>query len=230
MRVEDAMTRTVRAVTADQSVGATARVLLDWGVSGLPVVDKDMTVVGVITEGDLLRRPESGTTKRRGWLQMLFASGTELANEYIKTHAVQVRDAMTTPAITIEKRAPLADAADLMVKKGVKRLPVVEAGRLVGMLSRSDVFRTWARIHRDPTAAPSDSAIRGKLLDAIDQQPWVGACRVNATVENGKVELWGMVNGEAEKRALDLLAERQPGVKAVVSHVAARPPSMAVGD
>lgn len=222
MKVSDVMTRTVRATDPDQTVTDVAQILLNWHLSGLPVIGKDRQVVGMITEGDLLRRPESGTAVRPSWLQMVFASGTQSARDYIKTHAVRVCDAMSAPAITIDEGASLAEAAALMGRHRIKSLPVVQAGRLVGVLSRSDIFRTWARRDRAAPVLETDREIRRKLLAEIEAEPWIPAARINVTVDDGVVALWGMVDGETEKRALELLVGRQPGVVRVDSNLVLR--------
>jgi predicted transcriptional regulator len=197
------------------------------GISGMPVIDESGRLLGMITEGDLMHRAELGTgIKQRAWWLEMVASTTELASQYVKEHARKVRDVMTTDITTVSETCPVADIADILERRKIKRVPVMRDGKVVGVVSRSNLIRALVTMAPElPAKADNgDHAIREDVLAAMAGQPWALA-RENVIVENGAVHLWGPVVGAEEGNAIRVAAENTPGVKDVVTHFG-RPPSV----
>jgi CBS domain-containing protein len=216
MKAADVMTRGAFTVTADSTVNDAARLMLSHRVSGLPVVDTDGALVGMLTEGDLLRRAEIGTDRRRPrWLELLLGPG-RLARDYVHTHAGKVGDVMTREVVSIGPGTPLDEVAELMERHQVKRLPVVENGRILGIVSRANLLAALLEAAGEarPTAS-SDRDIRKRVLAEIDRQFWAPRASVDIAVEDAVIELRGVVTDERERQALRVVAENVPGVKAV---------------
>lgn len=225
MNAGDVMTRDVVTVTPQTPVAEIVHVLLGHAISGVPVVDEQRRVVGVVSEGDLLRRTEMGTEKRRGgW--MTFFTGTEtLAGEYVRSHGAVATDVMTREVVCVQADTPLADIADLMEDRNIKRVPVLAGDVLVGLVSRSNLLRAFASRAEVKAGAAveqggtDDAAIRAALLAELEAHPWSRRTENSMVVTDGVVHLWGLVSGPEEHRALELAAERVPGVVAVRNHM-----------
>ncbi|MCW5774295.1 MAG: CBS domain-containing protein [Rhodospirillaceae bacterium] len=220
MKVGDVMTRTVISVRPDGTVADAVGTMLKARISGLPVVDAAGALVGIVTEGDFLRRTETGTERHRPrWLEFLLGPGP-LAADYVRTHARKVEEVMTRDVATVAPSTPLEEAVRTMERKQIKRLPVVEGKRVVGILSRANLLRALARVAPEAAREPAgDSEIRRRLDAEIDKQPWAARGLANAIVRNGVVDLWGTVLDEREREALRVAAENIPGVKAVNDHL-----------
>ena len=216
MNAADVMTRGALTVTAESTVEDAARLMLSHRISGLPVVDESGALVGMLTEGDLLRRAEIGTERRHSrWVELLLGPG-RLARDYVQTHAGKAGAIMTREVVSITPDAPLDAAVALMEKHRVKRLPVLENGRLVGILSRANLIAALVEAAgKTETVATSDREIRCRLLAEIDQQRWAPRSSLEITVRHGVVELSGVVTDEREREALRVAAERLPGVTGV---------------
>jgi CBS domain-containing protein len=219
MQVRDVMHRAVLTVAEDAPVEEAARLMLSQGISGLPVVDGQGTLVGIVTEGDFLRRAELGTERRRPrWLEFLTSTG-RLAGDYATSHARAVSEVMTAPAETIDAGATLEAAVEAMLRRRIKRLPVVEDGRLVGIVSRADLLRAFADRTATRAAPLSDAEIAARVRQQLDAQPWSGRRLIDATVEGGVVTLTGTVMDERTRSAARILAENVPGVTRVVDRL-----------
>ena len=218
MKVQDIMTRKVISVKADDAVLLAARLMLQNRISGLPVLDEPGNLVGMVTEGDFLRRGEIGTQRHRPkWLEFLIGPG-RLASEYVRACGRKVGEIMTPGPYTITEEATLETVVELMEKHRIKRLPVVRDGRVVGIVSRANLLRALASLARQvPASALSDTAIRDQILAACDKQPW--ATDVNVVVTDGVVELWGTIFDYRERDAFVVAAENVPGVKTVHDHL-----------
>jgi len=218
MKARDVMCPRVISVPSDASVIEAVRLMLQNRISGLPVVGPKGELVGIVTEGDFLRRGEIGTQRRRSrWLEFLVGPG-RLADEYVRARGRKVDEVMTPDPVTITEDTPLDEAVDLMERRRIKRLPVVREKRLVGIVSRANIMRALASLAREAKApAPDDAAIRERILAECKEQSW--APMVNVLVRNGVVELWGTLTDERERRALIVAAENVPGVKAVHDHM-----------
>ncbi|WP_028204556.1 CBS domain-containing protein [Paraburkholderia nodosa] len=220
MQASDIMTTDVVSLRPDASVFEAATLLTDHHVSGVPVVDDTGAVVGILSEGDLLHRVETGTGKpQRSWLGEWLHSTRRLASEYLKENAVKVGDIMTSNVIYVSPEAELGEIADLLERHHIKRVPVLEQGRLVGIVSRSNLIRALASAARpDPAAVASDEAIQRDVLRALDGRRWAMAAE-NVVVKEGVVHLWGTVSSEEERKAILVAAERVTGVKGVEDHL-----------
>jgi CBS domain-containing protein len=221
MKVSDIMTHPVITVTPETTVGAAAELMLGHHVSGLPVVNAAGEVVGIVTEGDLLRRAETGTERRRArWLEFLIAPG-RLASEYAHANGRQVGEVMTDTVVTVGPHDAVADLIDLLERRRIKRVPVIDRGMLVGIVSRANLVRALIRnLPRDAGLdGVPDREIRDRILAEIAKQPWGPRASVEVRVENGVVELHGTVIDDRERPALRVLAENVPGVKEVRDHL-----------
>lgn len=219
MKAKDVMTTTVYTVDGETPIAAIARLLLERRISGVPVVDAENRVIGVVSERDLMRRPETGTARRPGWWLGLVASNDELAAEYVKTHGTKASEVMSRPAITVAEDTDLADVAGLLDRRGIKRVPVVRDGKLVGIISRANLLQ--GLIKSKAAAAPvSDAAIREAITEALRGEPWANVLTTNVVVTNGVVHLWAAVHSEHERQAMVVAAEGIPGVVRVENHVA----------
>lgn len=220
MNAADVMTPDVVTVHPDTPVPELVKLLLARGISGAPVVDKDGVLVGVVTEGDLLRRAELGTERRRGSWVAFFTGTAVLAREYLRSHGLVVSDVMTPEAAAVAPDATLADIADLMETRRIRRVPVVKDGHLVGIISRANLLRAFASLPAAPAPAKTDdTSIRDALLAELSHQSWSRRPENSVVVNDGVVHLWGLAATEDEKRALELAAQRTPGAKSVESHI-----------
>ncbi len=206
MIVADVMTRNVVFVAPDARLEEVLRLMIDRKLSGLPVVEKDGSVVGMITEGDLMRRPEIDTQgEGPGWLETFFLPGSG-AYDYMRKHARDASALMSPDVVTIAPDAKLADAVRLMQAHRVKRLPVVKDGRLVGVLARADLIKALAGT-LEPVPALSDSEIAARLSAEIAKQGWVPTANIETTVKDGVVDLFGTISDLRQRHALRVLAE-----------------------
>jgi len=218
MKARDVMSPRVVSVEADASILQAVRLMLQYRISGLPVVGAKGTLVGMVTEGDFLRRAEIGTERRRSrWLEFLAGPG-RLADEYVHACGRRVEEVMTRDPVAITEDTPLDEAVELMERHRIKRLPVVRNNLPVGIVSRSNIMRALVSFARGAkTPAPDDAAIRKGILTECEKQSW--APMPNVQVHGGVVELWGTLTDERERQALIVAAENVPGVKAVHDHL-----------
>jgi CBS-domain-containing membrane protein len=206
MIVSDVMTREVASVRPEAELKDAVFLMMDRKLSGLPVVDKDGQVVGMITEGDLLRRAEIGTQgEEPGWFELLFTPGSA-AFDYVRTHSRKVGMLMSANVVSIAPTAELAEAARLMRKLGLKRLPVIEDGRLVGILARADLLRALAGA-LESCVPVSDSELLSRISTELKEQGWAPKANVHVSVDDGVVELSGLVTDMRQRDALCALAE-----------------------
>jgi len=221
MRAADVMTSEVITVGEDASVQEAAKLMAARGISAVPVVDRDKRVVGMVSEGDLLHRAETGTERRRSWWLEIVASTNQLAGEYVKSHSGSVKDVMTRDVISVTEETTVADIAILLETNRIKRVPVLRDDRLVGIVSRANLVRALAMtINERPSGAEAgDRAIRDRLLDELKTQKWAEVSPANITVKDGIVHLWSSYYSDQEKRALVVAAESIPGVRRVEDHM-----------
>ena len=216
MKAADLMTRDIVTVGPETPLADAIRLMLEHRVSGLPVVDGTGQLVGLLTEGDLLHRAETGTdTVRLGWVQALLARG-RMAERYVHTHGRRVRDVMTRDVLTVGEASPLDDVIRIMESRHVRRVPVVEGGRLVGIVSRSDLVRALGALLERPAGPDKDDgAIREAILAEMARHRWAPGQNVSVAVREGVVGFTGMVFDERMRGTLRVIAEAVPGVKAV---------------
>jgi len=221
MRAIDVMTTEVVSVDEDATVPAVAKLLAERGISAVPVVNKNNQVIGIVSEGDLLHRAETGTERRRSWWLDMVASTNKLAGDYIKSHSVKAKDVMTRNVLSVVETTPVADIALLLETNRIKRVPVVHDGKLVGIVSRANLVRALAMTIDEPPSGTEtdDRSIRVKLLAELKAQKWAEVSPANVTVKDGVVHLWSSYLSEQEKRALVVAAENIPGVRRVEDHM-----------
>jgi CBS-domain-containing membrane protein len=195
--------------------------MLQRHISGLPVIDKEGRLVGIVTEGDFLRRAETGTQRRRPrWLEYLIGPG-RLADEYTHSHGRKVHEIMTAEPVTVSEDTLLDEIVRTMEKRRIKRLPVVRGNAVVGIVSRANLVHALAGVSREvkPSAA-SDQAIRARIMAELAGQTWAPTALINIIVRDGVVDLWGTITDERERQAIIVAAENAPGVKEVKDHLA----------
>lgn len=220
MKVSDVMTPKVISVVPSDRIADAIRLMLDNRISGLPVIDAAGRLVGMVTEGDLLRRAETGTTRHRArWLQFLLSPG-RLADEYVHTHGRRVDEVMTCDVVTAAEATSLDTVVQLMERHGIKRLPVVRDGKVIGIVSRANLLHALVAIGDAPERNGAlDAVIRQRILDEIEREPWGPRYSIDVVVRDGRVDLWGSLFEERERQALRVVAENVPGVKEVHDHM-----------
>jgi len=221
MKAKDAMTFPVISVEPDASIWEAVRIMLQRRISGLPVIDKQGRLVGMVSEGDFLRRAETGTQRQRSRsLEFLIGPG-RLADEYTRSHGRKVQEIMTPDPLTVAEETPLEEVVRTMEKRRIKRLPVVRGNDVVGIVTRANLVHALAGVARElmPTTA-SDEAIRARLLADLANEPWAPVGLIDPTVRNGVVELSGVVTADHQREAATVVAENTPGAKKVINHIA----------
>lgn len=218
MRARDVMVRAVVTTMPETTVETLARLMINLRISGVPVIDKEGRLVGIVTEGDLLRRAETGTEHRRSRWSESFSSNSRLAAEYVKSHAKRVADIMTREVVSVEEMATLGEIADLMETKQIRRVPVIHDSKIVGVVSRADLLRVLASGGAKTPNEDRDRTIRDHLLAELREQTWADTSEGRVVVSDGVVHLWGLVGSEAEREALRVAAENTPGVRGIEDH------------
>jgi len=220
LKASDVMTRNVLTVGPESSVAQAIRLMLNNNISGLPVLAADRKVVGILTEGDLLRRGETGTERHRPrWLEILMGPG-RAAGEYVRTHGRKVADIMSTDVVSVAGDTPLDEVVGLMERRRIKRVPVVEGEALVGIVSRADLLRSLLGVlDAQPAEARRDEEILELIQAELAKRSWVPRDGLSISVKDGVVDLNGVILEEEEREALRVVAENAPGVKAVEDHL-----------
>jgi CBS domain-containing protein len=220
MKAKDIMTSPVITVAPDTAVREIARLLFERRISGVPVVE-DGRLVGIVSEADLLHRHEIGTERPApgSWWLRLFSSDVTPAS-YVRSHAMHARDVMAHEVVSVTPDTPVAQIATLLETRGIKRVPVVRGAQLVGIVSRANLVQALALMKHPPIRAtpPSDQAIRGRLLEELERQPWWARVGSSVIVTEGMVHFWGMVESEDQRSAARVAAENVPGVRGVEDH------------
>jgi len=218
MQVRDVMTRNIISTAPGETVLDAIQRMLQNRISGLPVVDAQGNLVGMVTEGDFLRRGEIGTQRRRPkWLEFLVGPG-RLADEYVHASGRKVEEVMTAEPVTVAEDDSLETVVELMERRHIKRLPVLRDGKMVGIISRANLMLALASLARETQApAAGDAAIRDHILAAFEKQRW--APQVSVVVKNGVADLWGTIMDERERRACLITVENVAGVNEVHDHL-----------
>jgi CBS domain-containing protein len=219
MHAADVMTPDVICAAPETPVSELIRLMLDNRISAVPIV-ADGHIVGIVSEGDLLRRAETGTEPHPSrWLE-LATSTSRLAAAYTRTHGRKAADVMTHEVVTIPDTAPIAEIAQLLEVRRIKRVPVMRDGRLVGIVSRRNLLQALASRLSAPPATVDDRSIREAFYEELRREAWADSPgSINAVVTDGVVHLWGIARDEARRRALVVVAENIPGVRAVEDHM-----------
>lgn len=223
MRAIDVMARNIVTATPEMTVQDVAKLMINHRISGIPVVDGDRQLVGIVTEGDLLRRSETGTEHQHSRWSEWFSPNSRLAAEYIKSHARRLADIMARDVVTVCELATLGEIADLMEARRIKRVPVVHHSKLVGIVSRADLLRVLASGGANLPDDEGDRSIRSRLLAELRKQKWANSSESDIVVSDGVVHFWGVVGSDEERKALRIAAENTPGVCGIEDHTIAGP-------
>ncbi|WP_392709699.1 CBS domain-containing protein [Rhizobium ruizarguesonis] len=215
MLVQAIMTSPPITVPASCSVAEAAKRMLDNKISGLPVVDANGALVGIVSEGDFLRRSELNTERKRSWLLEWLTSPGKIADEYVRTHGRRVEEMMTVPVSAIAPTASIADAVSLMERQDVKRLPVVADGRLVGIVARSDLLRALSQALPAAAVSAGDAQIQAAIDAELARQSWSRNGFIHCRVANGVAELSGTIFDERERLAAKVAVENVAGVTSI---------------
>ena len=217
MKAADVMATSVISVRLDTPVTKIAEVLLANRISAVPVVNDKDVLVGIVSEGDLIRRVEAGTERHRSWWLELLTGKETLAHEFVMSHARAAADVMTRPVISVTPDTSLGDIASLLEKHRIKRVPVAVNGKIVGIVSRANLIQalvSQAKVQEPPV---DDAVLHDNIVNALRAKPWVDPSTINVIVNDGSVELWGIVDSETEKNAIRVAVEVMPGVRRVAN-------------
>ena len=229
MKAADVMVSAVISVRPNARVEEVAHTLLANRISAVPVIDEEGELLGIVSEGDLMRRAEAGTERRRSWWLKQFTGKQVLAAEYVKSHSHKVTDVMTRSVITATPEASLGEIATLLEKNRIKRVPIVQNGKVVGIVSRANLLQALASMPaKDATSTRADdSEIRDKVLSRLNGELW-RPLLINVIVHDGNVDLWGFVTSNDEKKAARIAVEGIVGVKSINDHLTIPPPETAM--
>lgn len=220
MKAADIMVKDVVTVRPEAPVMDVAALMLERHISGLPVVDGGGRVLGIVSEGDLIRRPEIDTDRvKLGWLRLLLTDDESRARDFVKHHGRTAREVMTQPAHSVAPDTPLAEVVRLMERHHIKRLPVVERGKLVGLVTRTDLLRALVSRPAAPPADVKDEELRAHIDAMLRREDWASSAMVHVQVEQGVAQLWGTVESSEQREALLVAVRGVPGVKDVQPHL-----------
>ena len=222
MQAQDVMVRGVISVGPDIPIQIAAHAMVSNGVSAVLVMDIGAKLVGIVSEGDLIRRVETDTERQHSWWLEMFMSTDALAREFVKSHARRVSDVMTRDVITAAPETPLREIANLMEKHGIKRVPIVQDGSVVGVVSRANLLQALASAGDDREVVETDRALRERIVDSIKDKPWASR-PFNVIVNDRRADLWGFVFSKDEKAAIRVAAEATAGIESVADHLRVMP-------
>jgi CBS domain-containing protein len=225
MKAADVMVTNVITVGPDARIEDVAGVLLTNRISAVPVVDREGGMIGIISEGDLMRRPETGTERPRSWWLDALTDTRKLASEFVRSHSHRVSDVMTRHVVTAKPDTPLGEIAALLEKNRIKRVPIVEDGKIVGIVSRANLLQGLASLKGAVSSktAADDTTLRDRVIASLKAAPRTRPSLFNVTVHDGIVELWGIVDSNAEKNEARVAAEATPGVRTVNDNLVVGP-------
>lgn len=223
MQARDLMSADPVVVPPDTPVAALADLLATRGISAVPVVDSSGTAVGIVTEGDLIRRLAREERGPLGWFFGLFRDPSRLADRFAKARGATARDVMTPDPVTVGEDARAEEIARLLERHRIRRVPVARDGRLVGIVSRADLLRVAVAPPAPAGPAGTDAALRHAVLAAMREQPWADTYWTHITVRDGAVGVYGYVRSDAVRRGLRVLIEGVPGVARVEDHTQPMP-------
>ncbi|HZL61437.1 MAG TPA: CBS domain-containing protein [Pseudolabrys sp.] len=217
MKAADVMATNVITVRQDTPVAKIAEVLLANRISAVPVVNDKDVIVGIVSEGDLLHRVEAGTERHHSWWLELLTGKEILASEFVKSHARKAADVMTHKVVSVQPDTTLSDIASLLEKHRIKRVPVVINGKLVGIVSRANLVQALVSLEhaRKSDASVDDLTLHSNIIEQLRSKSWADPSTISVVVNNGAVELWGIVDSETEKNAIRVAVEVTPGVRQV---------------
>ena len=213
MNASDVMVRNVITIGPKALVSEAAKLLSENDISAVPVIDEQGNVAGILSEADLMRREEIGTEKKHyGWLEAVMPA-TMLAEEFAHSHGKKVEEVMSKHVVSAKPDTPLGEIATLLERNRIKRVPIIEQGKIVGIVSRANLVQALASASSAVTeTADADRAIRLEILSRLADQSWTDFGDRNVTVVDGEAHIWGLVGSPEERTALTALAESVPGV------------------
>ena len=225
MFAKDIMTTAVVTVSEKASVDEAVKKMLDHHVSALPVVGDESKLVGLISEGDLLRRLQDSDRPRRSWWLELINSPETSAQDYIRARSQRIGDVMTRDVISVGENTPVSEIAGMLEKRRIKRVPVLRDGTVVGIVSRANLVHALAAASdgRLPQPSASDAELRKAVALAIEEVPGAAVNLINFTVENGSVAVWGMADSDFVENAVRVAVENVPGVRHIDVHMGRLP-------
>lgn len=214
------MTKDVVTVSRSTPVAEIAAILVKHRISGVPVVTGDQRVIGIVSESDLMHRAETGTEIRRKWWLTRFGDPDRMAQEYTKAHGLRAEHVMSRTVVSVRQEADAGEVADVLDRHHIKRVPVLDNGKLVGLITRSDLVRALAGVEiGKPIARSSNGAVQKALIETIGAQPWLNAAYLTPVVNDGVVDLWGYIGSEEQRKALYVLIEEVAGVRQIRDHM-----------
>ena len=224
MKAKDVMKTGLISIRDTGSVDQAVALMLDNHISALPVLDGDKRLVGLISEGDLMRRLRDGAAPRRSWWLELF-SGDGDARDYIKARSHRVADVMTRDLVTVDEDTPVGEIAKTLETRRIKRVPVLRGQEIVGIVSRADLIRALAQSSAGQLPSPtlSDEPLRNAVVAAIAEVPGASVNLINLFVENGNVAIWGIADSDFVENAIRVAAENVDGVRSVEVHMGRLP-------
>lgn len=227
MKVRDVMSKDVVTVQPETLVRDIAALLAKHHIGGVPVVDDKGHLVGLVCQTDLAHRSELGTDTPRPWWKRIFTDSDTLARDFTKTHGLHAAQIMTRAVVTVAEDTDLGEVATLLDGNGIDRMPVLTDGKLVGIVSRTDLVEALASTGATSAANLDDAALQREIIARMEAQPWATATFLNVTVENGNVTLTGYVPTQDRRTALNVLIEATPGVRSVTDQLKIGDPARA---
>lgn len=230
MQAKDMMTSPVLTISPDATVVEIAQLLLERHISAAPVVDDAGKLVGIVSEGDLMRRPESGTERHPSWWLSLISDPRKEAREFVKHHGLHARDVMSRHVVSVSETTPLQEVASLLEKHRIKRVPVLRDGKVVGIVSRANLLQ--GLLAREPASSEDPAGnekVRSLVTSELARHGWATNQTACVVAESGVVHLWGFVNSDAVRDAYRIAAENVRGVKRVENHMKVLPPEARLG-
>lgn len=220
MRAHQIMTTEVHTVRPHTSIAEIARLMTDKRISGVPVVEDDGHLVGIVSQTDLLHRAETGTERKRKWWIALFIDSDMRARDFVKAHGLKAEDVMGRYVISVSDNAKLSEVADILDANNLKRVPVLKDGKLVGIITRGDLVRALASANFDASIPEgNNAAVQKALLERIQAQSWVNTSHLNVVVHDNVIELWGFAETEDRRKALLVLVREAAGTRRIDDHI-----------
>jgi CBS domain-containing protein len=220
MHAFDIMTSPVITTTPDASVLNVVQLMLDNHISALPVTSGDGALLGLVSEGDLIRRSEIGARDYSSWWLAAIGGTVRLAEDFVKTHGMTAEEIMTRNVVTVTAETPVWKIAETLEKNKIKRVPVTQDSAVVGIVSRANLLQALATQQQKmlQTPSPEDHTLRNQVLETLSDQRWADLAHLNVVVLDGTVHYWGLVRSDAQRRALKTAATGVAGVREVVDH------------
>lgn len=222
MKAADIMTTKVISVRQNTTVMDIAKLLLEHGISAVPVVDDKGRPVGIVSEGDLMRREEADTAPRASWWLRAITSNVESAEKFTKSHGLIAQDVMTRDVVQVTEDTPLNEIARLLEEHQIKRVPVMRDGEMVGIVSRANLLRALTLVApAEPSA--DDRELRAKILTVLEEQPWEDGVYPTVAVKDGVAHIWAIVPSREQGDALRVAMENVPGLQRLEANISVRP-------